>query len=49
MEIPSVCPHCDTPYRWELSLAVDQELGGYRCPGCDGEGILQMRPVVDVG
>lgn len=32
MEIPSVCPHCDAPYRWELSLAVDQELA-WRAPG----------------
>ena len=26
MEIPSVCPHCAEPYRWELSLSVEQEL-----------------------
>ena len=139
MEIPSVCPHCDAPYRWELSLAVERELawrapdgpaflfacagcggivsisfawslvqgsdprhlrlaggpadlqesprimlvdacphgcgaqlglqldpddpwardtvwpdedrvmGGYRCPRCDGEGVLQIRPMVAVG
>lgn len=32
MEIPSCCPHCDEPYRWEVSLQVDQELA-WMAPG----------------
>ena len=46
MEIPSVCPHCLAPYRWELSLAVEQELAWrapeapsflFACAACEGE------------
>ncbi|MBW2730807.1 MAG: hypothetical protein JRH20_00355 [Deltaproteobacteria bacterium] len=26
----------------------DQTLGGYRCTRCDGEGLLRIRPVVEI-
>ncbi len=45
MEVPSICPHCGEAYRWEVSLAVDQELAWqapaaprflFACAGCEG-------------
>jgi hypothetical protein len=26
----------------------DRTLGGYRCPRCDGEGVLEIRPFVEI-
>ena len=52
------CPHgcgarlglqLDPDDPWALGVAWPDEervLGGYRCPTCDGEGRLQIRPVV---
>ncbi len=44
MEIPSCCPHCDEPYRWEIDLHVDRELAwaapngpafAFQCAHCE--------------
>ena len=46
MEIPSCCPHCDEPYRWEIDLKVDRELAwmapnspgfAFLCAHCGGQ------------
>jgi len=46
MEIPSCCPHCDEPYRWEIDLSVDRELAwmapnspgfAFLCASCGGQ------------
>ncbi len=27
MEVPACCPHCETPFSWEVNLAVEEEIG----------------------
>lgn len=45
MEVPSICPHCEEPFVWQLNLRVETELGWrhpeaprfwFRCASCEG-------------
>jgi len=52
MEVPACCPICDEPFRWELDLAVEQEIAwmapnapafAFCCAGCGGHVEITFR------